>query len=74
MYYNKTKINVMNTKTNNNKDVNKAIDSFLGDTQVKPESQEMDCSSGTCIIKKDKSIVERINKKIIVEDGRQLLI
>ena len=43
MYYNKTKINVMNTKTNNNKDVNKAIDSFLGDTQVKPESQEMDC-------------------------------
>ena len=73
MYYNKTKINVMNTKTNN-KEVNKVIDSFLGDTQVKPEQQEMDCSSGTCVIKKDKSMVERINKKIIVEDGRQLLI
>jgi hypothetical protein len=27
-----------------------------------------------CIIKGDKSIVERINKKIITEDGRQLLV
>ena len=34
----------------------------------------MDCSSGVCIIKGDKSIIERINKKIITEDGRQLLI
>jgi len=33
----------------------------------------MDCSSGTCVIKGDKSLVERINKKIITEDGRQLL-
>jgi len=33
----------------------------------------MDCSSGVCVIKGDKSLIERINKKIITEDGRQLL-
>jgi len=37
------------------------------------ENPNMDCSSGVCVIKGDKSIVERINKKIITEDGRQLL-
>lgn len=54
-----------------------SINNFLGE-EPKPEAvepaQEMDCSSGTCVIKNDKSILERINKKIIVEDGRQLLI
>ena len=33
----------------------------------------MDCNDEGCIIKTDKSLVERINKKIITEDGRQLL-
>lgn len=57
------------------KNVKKAIDSFLGETPSLDESnQEMDCSSGVCIIKNDKSVLERINKKIITEDGRQLLI
>jgi NADH:ubiquinone oxidoreductase subunit E len=37
------------------------------------QNPDMDCSSGVCIIKGDKSLVERINKKIITEDGRQLL-
>ena len=62
---------------NNNlkeKDVKKAIDSFLDESPKLDESnQEMDCSSGVCVIKNDKSILERINKKIITEDGRQLL-
>jgi hypothetical protein len=52
-----------------------AMDSFLKDNQNLDESnQELDCSSGVCVIKNDKSILERINKKIITEDGRQLLI
>jgi hypothetical protein len=51
----------------NTEDLNKALDAML-------ENQEMDCSSGVCVIKGDKSLVERINKKIITEDGRQLLI
>ena len=65
----------------NEKDLKSAIDEFLtknpsknGITPDLAENQEMDCSSGVCIIKNDKSIVERLNKKIITEDGRQLLI
>ena len=59
----------------NEKDLKAALDSFLGEQpQTQQENQEMDCSSGVCVIKNDKSIVERVNKKIIVEDGRQLLI
>jgi hypothetical protein len=65
----------------NEKDLKNAIDAFLTKNPSKnginpdlAENQEMDCSSGVCIIKNDKSIVERLNKKIITEDGRQLLI
>jgi hypothetical protein len=50
--------------------LNKALDAMLENGQ----NIDMDCSSGVCIIKGDKSLVERINKKIITEDGRQLLI
>ena len=50
-------------------ELKKALDAMLENNQ----NPEMDCSSGVCIIKGDKSIVERINKKIITEDGRQLL-
>lgn len=64
----------MNNK-NNEKDLKSALDRFLDkDQQPQQENQEMDCSSGVCVIKNDKSIIERVNKKIIVEDGRQLLI
>lgn len=49
--------------------LNKALDAMLENGQ----NQDMDCSSGVCVIKGDKSLVERINKKIITEDGRQLL-
>lgn len=52
-----------------------ALDSFLGSTPTQESANpEMDCSSGVCVIKQDKSIIERINKKIITEDGRQLLV
>lgn len=58
-----------------NEGIQNAIDSFLGSKAPLEETdQEMDCSSGVCVIKNDKSILERINKKIITEDGRQLLI
>jgi len=55
---------------NKDKALNKALEGFLNN---EGQDQEMDCSSGVCIIKGDKSLVERINKKIITEDGRQLL-
>jgi hypothetical protein len=52
------------------KNLNVSLEDFLKEKS----NQEMDCSSGVCVIKNDKSIVERVNKKIIIEDGRQLLI
>lgn len=60
---------------NNEKELEKTLDTFLNQPQQQQiEGQEMDCSTGVCVIKNDKSILERINKKIIIEDGRQLLI
>lgn len=50
--------------------LNKAIAGYLNNENTDPN---LDCSSGVCVIKGDKSLVERINKKIITEDGRQLL-
>jgi hypothetical protein len=61
--------NKNNTTENKNK-LNSNLDSFLNQENQDPN---MDCSSGVCVIKGDKSLVERINKKIITEDGRQLL-
>jgi hypothetical protein len=59
----------------NEKDLKKSLDSFLSQVpNIDESNQEMDCSSGVCVIKNDKSILERLNKKIITEDGRQLLI
>ena len=61
----------METNKEQNKkseDLNKALEGYLN-----TENQDMDCSSGVCVIKGDKSLVERINKKIITEDVRQLL-
>ena len=50
--------------------LDKALEGFLNTENKDPN---MDCSSGVCVIKGDKSLIERINKKIITEDGRQLL-
>jgi hypothetical protein len=58
-------------KTTKNENLEQAINNFL-DTPKK-QDDNMDCSSGVCVIKGDKSLIERINKKIITEDGRQLL-
>tara|TARA_R110000803_G_scaffold74903_2_gene139021 strand:+ start:27140 stop:27316 length:177 start_codon:yes stop_codon:yes gene_type:complete len=54
------------------KNLKKSINNFLTDEE-KLRQEQMDCSSGDCVIKSDKSLVERINKKIITEDGRELL-
>jgi hypothetical protein len=61
-----------NNKRNTAKDksLDSALEGFLNNENQDPN---LDCSSGVCVIKGDKSLVERINKKIITEDGRQLL-
>jgi hypothetical protein len=63
--------NINTNNQNNKKELNKALDLVIDENNQDPN---LDCSSGVCVIKGDKSIVERINKKIITEDGRQLLI
>ncbi len=47
------------------KNIKKIVDEFLNDGENSKEN--------TSVIKSDKSIVERVDKKIITEDGRQLL-
>ena len=42
----------------------KELDEFLENEEASEEK----------VIKKDKSLIERLDKKIITEDGRQLLI
>jgi hypothetical protein len=49
------------------------LNEFLSDEENANLDPNLDCSSGVCVIKGDKSLVERINKKIITEDGRELL-
>jgi hypothetical protein len=61
---------------NKNDKLQDSINNFLSDEEKQKQMQNdpnMDCSSGVCVIKGDKSLVERINKKIITEDGRELL-
>jgi hypothetical protein len=53
-----------------NKSLDTALNGYLNTENADPN---MDCTSGVCVIKGDKSLIERINKKIITEDGRQLL-
>jgi hypothetical protein len=53
-----------------NKNVKKAIDDFMIDN----EENQNETQKENVVIKQDKSIVERINKTVITEDGRQLLI
>jgi thymidylate kinase len=57
-------------KSKKDNNLNKVLDGYLNTENQDPN---LDCSSGVCVIKGDKSLIERINKKIITEDGRQLL-
>ena len=54
------------------KDKEEKLDSFLND-ENNLENENIEKQNNTKIIS-DKSIVERINKKVITEDGRELLI
>ena len=60
--------------------INNSLDQFLNPKVSKPtangamEREECDLQTGECyIIRSKDGIVERINKKYITEDGRQLL-
>jgi hypothetical protein len=64
----------------NNSSINNAMDQFLSPKQVRNvsndgmEREECDMVTGECYTIREKDgIVERINKKYITNDGRQLL-
>lgn len=52
-------------------DFEKVLDEFLEKDQEKPTTS--DDSEGELIFSQKNDIVERINKKYLTEDGRQLL-
>ena len=61
-------------------DTNKVLDTFLDNTYVKEISEDGNeqtvCNreTGECyVIRSKDGLVERINKKYVIEDGRQLL-
>lgn len=63
----------------NNK-IKNTVDQFLNPKQVRSisndgmEREECDLQTGECyVIRSKDGIVERINKKYVTEDGRQLL-
>jgi hypothetical protein len=60
----------MENKTSKGTDMTKKLDDFLGEDTTK---QTIECKDDVCIIKNDKSIVERVHKTVITQDGRQLL-
>lgn len=53
-----------------NNDLKNKMEKFIG------TSEEKNCTGDDCMIKTDKSLIEikQLNKKVIIEDGRQLLI
>ncbi len=61
-------------------DTTKVLDTFLDKTFIKDESEDgqektvCDRETGECyVIRTKDGLVERINKKYVIEDGRQLL-
>jgi len=48
------------------------LDEFLAQNENKGK-QTIECNDDVCIIKNDKSLIEVMNKKVITQDGRQLL-
>lgn len=66
--------------TMNNEKLNSALNNYMSPKNVRNvsndgmEREECDLKTGECyIIRSKDGIVERINKKFITEDGRQLL-
>lgn len=54
----------------NEKQLDETLDKF---NEEIPENKQLEVNIQERVIKQDKSILERVNKKIILEDGRQLL-
>jgi hypothetical protein len=58
-------------KQKENTDIKGTLDSFLSDDKTK---QNIECKEDVCFVNDGKEIVERIEKKLVTNDGRRLLI
>jgi len=56
-----------------NKDLKNTLDTFLKATTTESEIT-CDCEGEECEIRENGELIERVNKKLITQDGRQLLI
>jgi hypothetical protein len=63
MYTNKNKTE--------NTDIKGSLDNFLSDDK---KQQNVECKEDVCYVNDGKEIVERIEKKLVTNDGRRLLI
>lgn len=65
----------MYTNSNNkeqNNEIKNSLEDFLSDNKQNIKNQE--CNDDVCYINDGKEIVERIEKKLVTNDGRRLLI
>lgn len=53
----------------NSKDLKNKLEDFIGNSDKKEE-----CQGDECYIKQPQDVIERVEKKYITNDGRQLLI
>lgn len=49
------------------------LDEFLFQEEA-AKNQNLECKDHVCVIKNDKDLVEVVGKRIITQDGRQLLV
>lgn len=59
-----------NTKTHNSEDLKKKLETFIGNSN----KNEEECRGEECLIRVPQDVIERVEKKLITNDGRQLLI
>ena len=57
-----------NNKIQNPEDLKKKLEDFIG------SSKKEECQGEECYIKQPQDVIERVEKKYIKNDGRQLLI
>lgn len=58
-----------NTNLENSENLKKKLNSFISDSEKKEE-----CQGEECFIRQPQDVIERVEKKYITNDGRQLLI
>lgn len=59
-----------NKNLQNPEDLKKKLTDFIGNTN----KSEQDCQGEECYVKQPQDVIERVEKKYITNDGRQLLI